>query len=289
MRDATRATAMVLSNTKLKRKKRQEAAAAATLAPPPDSNATTSFKDIPSGGPPVVETAKKKKRRKSKTSVVNGPAGGGVGIIQQESSPSVEREIIEAEITQQGEEEKSTKRQKIKSVVSASCGEADVVVQESEQDAPPMSVDPTPETLAALNVGVSKCESDGVVIDGVPAERQSHEEPVKHWKVRQKPRWPLVNGKRIKPGTVVCESPAVPASDGADTKSEATGTNDGESVGVLDVVVQNGGPIVKGDEPWLESKRKKKEKSKKVMETNIDVSIGGGEASIQPVFEDITR
>ena len=284
---------MVLSNTKLKRKKREEAAAAASLAPPPDSNATASSKDIPNGGPPVVESAKRKKRRKSKTSVSDGHAGEGAGmevsVILERNNPSAELAVIVPEVTPQGEEEKSTQRRKIKSVVAASCGEVNVAVQESGENAPRVSADIAPEILAAPREAVSSCERDGV-----PAEGQSQEEPVKHVKVRQKPRWPLVNGKRIKPGTVVDEShvrPAVPISDGPGAKSEPNGTYDGESGGIPNVVVQNGGPIVEGDEPWLESKRKKKkEKSKKkIVKANIEVAVGDEEASIQPAPECLTR
>jgi len=287
---------MVLSNTKLKRKKREEAAAAASLAPPPDSNTTPSSKDIPNGGPPVIESAKKKKRRKSKTSVSDGHdnghagevAGMEAGVILERNNPSAELAVIVAEVTPQEEGEKSTKRQKTKSVVTASGGEGNVAVRESGKDAPPMSADIVPEMLAAPREGVSSCERDGV-----PEEGQSQEEPVKHRKVRQKPRWPLVNGKRIRPGTVVDESHSrpVPTSDGVGAKSEPNGTYDRESGGVPDVVVQNGGPIVEGDEPWLESKRKKKkEKSKKkIVKTNIEVAVGDEEASIQPVPECLTR
>lgn len=283
---------MVLSNTKLKRKKREEAAAAASLAPPPDSNATASSKDIPNGGPPVVQSAKKKKRRKSKTSAadghVNGHAGEVVGmevdIVLENSNLSAELADIVAEVTPQGEEEKSTKRQKTISVLTAPHGEGNVAAQESVNDVPRMSADVARETLAAPCEGVPNCERDEV-----PAEGQSQQEPVKHLKVRQKPRWPLVNGKRIKPGTVVDEShscPLVPPSDGVDAKSEEKGTS-----GVPDVVVQNGGPIVEGDEPWLESKRKKKKEKakKKLVKTNIEGAVGGEEASIQPAPEHLTR
>lgn len=287
---------MVLSNTKLKRKKREEAAAAASSAPPPDSNATASSKDIPNGGPPVVVSAKKKKRRKSKTSVAdghgNGHAGGVAGmevdVLLEGSNDSSKLGVITAEVTPQREEEKSMKRHKTKSAVTASRGEGNVTVLESGKDAPCMSADIAPEIMATPYEGVSNCERDGV-----PAEGQLQEEPVKHWKVRQKPRWPLVNGKRIKPGTVVDEAhscPVVPTSDGAGAISEANGTYDGESGGVPDVVVQNGGPIVEGNEPWLESKRKKKKESrKKIVKANVEVAVGDEEASIQPAAECLTR
>lgn len=243
--------AMVLSNTKLKRKKREETAAAAVLIPPPDSNATSSLANDVKGDSPAVLSAKKKNRRQ-KPKAVNGDANDG-------ASGSIPEDIQATNsIPEEGKAlavlpmQKSKKKRKIDSEVGLA-------------DGTPLEVD-VGKTLDSSE-GAGNCEEIGSG-GADPGTVPTHEEAPKT-KIRKKPRWELdENGKKVKPEKVGGEGKG-PSNGSVTTTSSDKGTGIGDvlngtvekdaDTAVADAV-NDSDRIHQGDEPWLQSKRSKKKK-----------------------------
>jgi len=243
---------MVLSNTKLKRKKREETAAVALLIPPADSNATSSVGNDVKGDSPAVLSAKKKKNKRQKLKAVNGDVkGDAAGSVPEDvrDTNSIPEEVKILDVVPM---QKSEKKRKLPS----EAGLVHVI---------PLGVD-VGKTLDSTE-GAGNCEEIGS--GGADPEAVPMQEEVPKTKNRKKPRWVIdENGKKVKPQKVGEEGEGPP--NGAVTvTSSVKGTESGDvlnglvekdgSVAVADAVT-DGDRLHQGDEPWLQSKRKKKKK-----------------------------